>query len=139
MSADPAVGRTLVDVTREGRVARMTMRRPPQHKLDLLLTRALHATLAELDAADDVRAIVLTGSEGVLELVGDQKVTWRRADGTREQFDDVRSESEGDPHLVPMRRWAEQVRHAVRSGEAIVPSFADGLACRRVLDRLIAG
>ena len=83
--------------------------------------------------------IVVTGSEGVLEVVGDQKVTWRRADGTREEFSEVRSEAEGDPHLVPMRRWAELVRDAVRFGEPIVPSFADGLACRRVLDRLLAG
>jgi predicted dehydrogenase len=83
--------------------------------------------------------IVVTGSEGVLEVVGDQKVAWRRADGTREEFSEVRSEAEGDPHLVPMRRWAELVRDAVRSGEPIVPSFADGLACRRVLDRLLAG
>jgi predicted dehydrogenase len=83
--------------------------------------------------------IVVTGSEGVLEVVGDQKVTWRRADGTRDEFSEVRSEAEGDPHLVPMRRWAELLRDAVRSGEPIVPSFADGLACRRVLDRLLAG
>jgi predicted dehydrogenase len=83
--------------------------------------------------------ILVTGSEGVLELIGDQRVIWRRADGTREEYSEERSEADGDPHLVPMRRWAEVVRDAVRAGEPIVPSFADGLACRRVLDRLIAG
>jgi enoyl-CoA hydratase/carnithine racemase len=87
MSADPAVGRTLVDVTREGRVARITMRRPPQHKLDLLLTRALHATLAELDAADDVRAIVLTGSEGV--FCGGADLPELMASGTVHDFADA--------------------------------------------------
>jgi predicted dehydrogenase len=81
--------------------------------------------------------IVVTGSEGVLEVVGDAKVIWRRADGTRDEFAEVRSNQGGDPHLVPMRRWAELVRDAVRAGEPIVPSFADGLACRRVLDRLV--
>jgi predicted dehydrogenase len=81
--------------------------------------------------------IVITGSEGVLEVVADAKVIWRRADGTREEFDDVRAERGGDPHLVAMQRWAELVGNAVRDGEPIVPSFADGLACRRVLDRLL--
>jgi hypothetical protein len=38
-----------------------------------------------------------------------------------------------------MRAWAERVRDAVREGEPLTPSFADGLACRRVLDRLVAG
>jgi predicted dehydrogenase len=82
--------------------------------------------------------VVVIGSEGVLEVVADAKVLWRRADGTREEFDDVRSERGGDPHLVAMQRWAELVRDAVRDGEPIVPSFADGLACRRVLDQLLA-
>lgn len=82
--------------------------------------------------------IVVVGAEGVLEVVADAKVVWRRADGTREEFDDVRSERGGDPHLVAMQRWAELVRNAVRDGEPIVPSFADGLACRRVLDQLLA-
>ena len=81
--------------------------------------------------------IVFTGSEGVLEVIADAKVVWRRADGTREEFDDVRSEAGGDPHLVPMRRWAEVVRDAAREGQPIVPSFADGVACRRVLDQLL--
>jgi predicted dehydrogenase len=82
--------------------------------------------------------IVITGSAGVLEVVADTKVIWRRGDGTREEFEDVRSERGGDPHLVAMQRWAELVRNAVRDGEPIVPSFTDGLACRRVLDRLLS-
>jgi predicted dehydrogenase len=82
--------------------------------------------------------IVLIGAEGVLEVIADAKVVWRRADGSREEFDDVRSQRGGDPHLVAMQRWAELVRDAVRDGEPIVPSFADGLACRRVLDQLLA-
>jgi predicted dehydrogenase len=97
---------------------------------------------AALDSSSVVPAsvahrIVVTGSDGVLEVVADATVIWRRPDGTREEFDDVRSERGGDPHLVPMRTWAELVRDAVRDGEPIVPSFADGLACRRVLDRLL--
>jgi len=85
--------------------------------------------------------IVITGSEGVLEIVADAKVVWRRPDGRREEFSDdlVRSERGSDPHLVAMRRWAEVVRDAIRDGEPATPNFADGLACRRVLDRLLAG
>jgi hypothetical protein len=37
-----------------------------------------------------------------------------------------------------MRAWAEKVRDAVRDGEPLAPNFADGLACRRVLDRFLA-
>ena len=38
-----------------------------------------------------------------------------------------------------MRRWAELVRDAVRDHRPIEPSFADGLACDRVLDQLRRG
>jgi hypothetical protein len=40
-----------------------------------------------------------------------------------------------------MTRWAEVVRDAVRDGVAPpdAPTFADGLACARVLDVLRAG
>ena len=81
--------------------------------------------------------IVLTGSDGVLELVADTKIVLRRFDETRDDL--TVAESAGDPHLVPMQRWAEVVRDAVRDGKPVTPSFADGLACRRVLDRLLSG
>jgi predicted dehydrogenase len=88
-------------------------------------------------AASIAHRIVITGSAGVIEIVADSKVVSRFADGTRDEF--VPDESATDPHLVPMRAWAERVRDAVREGEPLTPSFADGLACRRVLDRLVAG
>jgi hypothetical protein len=39
-----------------------------------------------------------------------------------------------------MRRWAETVRDAVRSGVTgpDVPTFVDGVACARVMDALRA-
>jgi predicted dehydrogenase len=86
--------------------------------------------------ASAAHRIVVEGSEGVVEVVADAKVVWRRADGTRDEF--APTEQAADPHLVPMRRWAEVVRDAVRDGEPLTPSFADGLACRRVLDRLVS-
>jgi hypothetical protein len=44
----------------------------------------------------------------------------------------------GDPHRVQMEEWAVVVRDAVRNGgvEAGTPTFADGLACARVMDAL---
>ncbi len=86
-------------------------------------------------AATVAHRIVITGSSGVIEIVADLKVISRLADGTRDEF--VPQETARDPHLVPMRAWAERVRDAVRDGEAMTPSFADGLACRRILDRLV--
>jgi predicted dehydrogenase len=83
--------------------------------------------------------VVVAGSEGVAEVVADQRVTLRRADGTRDEWH--APEPEGDPHLVPMRRWAEVVRDAV--GEGVVASdaatFADGAAMVAVLDAIRAG
>jgi predicted dehydrogenase len=88
-------------------------------------------------AASVAHRIVIAGSDGVIEIVADARVVSRLADGTRDEF--VPEETATDPHLVPMRAWAAKVRDAVREGEPLTPSFADGLACRRVLDRLVAG
>jgi predicted dehydrogenase len=100
---------------------------------------------ATVDSASSAPAsvasrVVLTGSEGVLEVVADARVVWRRVDGSRDELGDELDGSRrgDDPHLVPMRAWAERVRDAVRDGAPLTPSFADGLACRRVLDRLVA-
>ncbi|MEX2255022.1 MAG: Gfo/Idh/MocA family oxidoreductase [Acidimicrobiia bacterium] len=83
--------------------------------------------------------VVVVGDEGVLECVADSKLVVRRADGTRHEHE--RPSTDGDPHLTPMRRWAEIVRDAVEEGIAPpgVPTFTDGLACARVLDAIRAG
>jgi predicted dehydrogenase len=82
--------------------------------------------------------IVLIGSAGVAEVVADRRVTLRRADGSRSEW--TAPEVVGDPHLVPMARWAEVVRDALRDG-ADAPDgtrFADGLAMVEVLDAIRA-
>jgi len=89
--------------------------------------------------ANTASRIVVAGSEGVIEDTADERLVVRRADGSKEEF--VRPPIEGDRHLEPMQRWAVKVRDAVREGVAApgMPTFADGLACDLVLDRLRAG
>jgi predicted dehydrogenase len=80
--------------------------------------------------------ITVLGSEGALESVGDGRIVLRTDDGSTEAFTfDAPAE---DPHLVPMRAWAEIVRDSVRSGQIPddVPTFVDGVACARVMDSL---
>jgi predicted dehydrogenase len=80
--------------------------------------------------------LVVTGSEGMIECVADARIVVRRADGTRDEH--TRQESDADPHLVPMRRFAVVVRDALEAGETPpgTPTFADGLAAARVMDAL---
>lgn len=83
-----------------------------------------------------VPRITVFGTEGVAELVGSTELHVRRAGEpetvqTFEPFD-------GDPHLPAMRPWANLVREAVETRRQITPSFADGVACARVMDMLRA-
>jgi predicted dehydrogenase len=82
--------------------------------------------------------VVIAGSTGVAEVVADRRVTVRHVDGTRSEWQ--APDAEGDPHLVPMRRWAEVVRDAVQQGEVATgaATFADGLAMVQVLDAIRA-
>jgi predicted dehydrogenase len=83
--------------------------------------------------------LVVFGAEGAIECIADTRVLVRKVDGTTTTH--AGTEGEHDRHLAPMRRWAEVVRDAVAAGTAPdgVPTFADGLACARVLDRLRGG
>jgi predicted dehydrogenase len=83
--------------------------------------------------------IVVLGDEGVVECIDDRRLVLRRADGTRDELEE--QPGAGDRHTEPMRRWAAVVRDSVRDGAAPpgAPTFADGLACVRVLDRLREG
>lgn len=80
--------------------------------------------------------IVVIGEEGILECVADTKIVIRGHDGSRDERE--RPDVVGDPHLTPMRRWAEVARDAVEDGMAPAgtPTFVDGLACARVLDAI---
>jgi predicted dehydrogenase len=82
--------------------------------------------------------LTVFGSYATCEVVADERLTVRHGDGRREILDASAGAPGGDRHLVPMRRFAEVVRDAVRTGEvpAHAPTFADGRACDAVLDRL---
>jgi predicted dehydrogenase len=82
--------------------------------------------------------VTVVGADGVLEATGDHRIVLRTDAGVREEFE--LDHGSGDPHLLPMRRWADVVRDAVRRGPVVpgTPTFADGLACARVMDALRA-
>jgi predicted dehydrogenase len=77
--------------------------------------------------------IVITGSEGAIENVGDARLALHRQDGTNEHIEFDRPA--GDPHHSAMTTWAAAIRDAVIDGNHISPSFADGLACMRVMEQ----
>jgi predicted dehydrogenase len=82
--------------------------------------------------------VTVIGSQGALELRSDHRITHTTVDGSDEVFRlDVTA---ADPHLIPMQRWAEVVRDAVRAGVAPpdAATLEDGLACAQVMDELRA-
>jgi len=82
--------------------------------------------------------VVVAGSHAVAEVVADRRVVVRGADGARDEWD--APTVAGDPHLEPMRRWAEVVRDCVRAGSADAvadaATFADGVAMAATLDAI---
>jgi predicted dehydrogenase len=86
--------------------------------------------------------LTVIGAEAVCEILADERVAIRRADGTREDLTPSSrlKRPAADRHDDPMRRFAEVVRDVVTSGEVPpgVPTFADGHACDVVLDQLRA-
>lgn len=83
--------------------------------------------------------LLVLGATGAIENVGDTRLVLRRVDREREE-----RRFEGSPgrdrHALPMIRWAEVVRDALRTGAAPpdAATFVDGVACARVLDQLRA-
>jgi predicted dehydrogenase len=84
--------------------------------------------------------LTVIGSDAVLELVNenpreeDARIVRYAPEGSKELF----TFDQGDTYLAQMRQWAEIVRDSVRRGSADpdAPTFADGLACAWVMDRL---
>jgi predicted dehydrogenase len=94
-------------------------------------------------SASVVPRLTVLGGDAVCEIIGDTRVIVRRGDGTSEDLTPKAPPGrarEADRHDDPMQRFAEVVRDVVTSGEVPpgVPTFADGVACDLVLDRLRA-
>jgi predicted dehydrogenase len=98
--------------------------------------------------------IVLMGTEGGLELVGDTKLILRRSRGTAGQSAAERIKlgllagegdevfefppAPGEAHEPALLPWLETVRDALRSGRQVATSFDDGLAVAEAMDQLRA-
>ena len=86
--------------------------------------------------------ITAIGDAGVLELVNenprevDACITLHTPAGSSERF---RMEPGDDTYAGGMQRWVEKIRDTLRRGRAEpgTPTFADGLACSRVMDRIL--
>lgn len=84
--------------------------------------------------------VTVIGSEAVLALTNDNpreedaRIVLYTPDGSKEMF----RFGQGNTYLSQMKEWAGIVCESVRAGhaEADAPSFADGLACSRVMDVL---
>ena len=84
--------------------------------------------------------VVVIGSEGVLELVNenpreeDARIVLHGPHGPKEMF----TFQQGNTYNTQMQEWAQIIRDSVRRGaaEPDAPTFADGLACSRVMDLL---
>ncbi len=82
----------------------------------------------------------MIGSEGVIELVNenpreeDARIVFHGLHGTKELF----NFRQGDTYRTQMVEWAGMVRDSVRdrTPHPDAPTFADGLACSVVMDRL---
>lgn len=97
-------------------------------------TASIDTTFAA--AAAQPTRMTFFGSIGTIEIVSDRIITVRRSDGSKEEIELERRT--GDQHAGALGGWLHAAVAAVRSGEQITPSFADGLACRQVLDAVLA-
>lgn len=142
LTVDRALPRT--DVTERPDADGVLQRCTAEDGLTALLHAATTGATISIDstfaaAASIAPRLVLFGPDGVIENVADERVVVRRAGGTRHD-QTFTGDSSRDRHLVPMQHWAARVRDCVRAGVTLddVPTFADGLACDRVLAELRA-
>ena len=78
--------------------------------------------------------IVLIGTAGVVECIDDHVLIMTRADGAVRRW----HAPEGERHMRAMTAWAQVIREATDGAAQQAPSFADGLACDRVLHHMRA-
>ncbi|MGH2726407.1 MAG: Gfo/Idh/MocA family protein, partial [Actinomycetota bacterium] len=101
------------------------------------VTTVIHTTSAA--PVNLTPTMLVVGHEGVLEVIGDQRIIRHTGAGQEEMW--ALEPGSGNPLLLSMRRWAGVVCDAVRRGAADAgsPTFADGLECVEMMDRLAHG
>ncbi len=77
--------------------------------------------------------IVVVGTDGAIENIGDARVVVHRRDA-RPETQEFPPRT-GDSHSVAMAAWAAAMRAAVLEGAPVGPSFRDGVACMRVMEQ----
>ena len=78
----------------------------------------------------------LMGSEGSIELIGDTRLVVRRAGAESETIEFPPAPPKAPPPALST--FLGKVAEALRTGTRITPSFDDGLAVARAMDRLRA-
>lgn len=81
--------------------------------------------------------VVLTGSEGALELIGELRIVLRKPGAADELFEFP--PPPGDIHEPALTPYLGELLAALRDGRQIAPSFDDGVAMAEAMDRLRAG
>jgi len=79
--------------------------------------------------------ILVIGTEGIVECIDDRTLVVTRGDGSVREW----RAPDGERHMRAMNAWARVIRDSAESGLQCEPSFADGLACDRILDQLRSG
>ncbi len=82
------------------------------------------------------QTVHVLGNEGAIEVRNDQTVSLRRPGEATETFSFP--PGDGDPHSPGLVPWLADVVQAVGSGLQLPPSFDDGLAVARVMDKMRA-
>ncbi|MGV0838217.1 Gfo/Idh/MocA family protein [Mycolicibacterium thermoresistibile] len=79
--------------------------------------------------------MLLTGSAGALELIGDTRLVVRRPDAEDVTHDFAAPPPRAyfEPALTP---WLTRVQESLRTGRPTTPDFDDGVAVAEVMDRL---
>ncbi|MBV1686456.1 Gfo/Idh/MocA family oxidoreductase [Novosphingobium sp. G106] len=80
--------------------------------------------------------VQVLGSEGAIELIGDQKLVLRKPGEEDQKF--TLPPPEGDGHEPGLGPWISDVRNALQSQSQISPSFDDGLATAKIMDQIRA-
>lgn len=77
--------------------------------------------------------IIVSGSDGALENIGDTRLVLHRKDGSTEHREFA--PRTGDPHDQAMTAWTAAIRDRLTGGQPDGPSFVDGLACMQVMEQ----